>query len=93
MMAFIGAAYTVLAVLMLMGLALILIAVVTLICLALLASTTNPEPEYGPAAPPEGAPAPAGRYEERAVVAVRREARAAIGRTAIIRREGRPGVS
>ncbi|WP_248958580.1 hypothetical protein [Sphaerisporangium perillae] len=45
MMALIGAVYTLLAVLMLMGLALILIAVMGLISLALLASTTSPEPE------------------------------------------------
>ncbi|GGK89935.1 hypothetical protein Sme01_50350 [Sphaerisporangium melleum] len=47
MMALIGAAYTLLAVLVLMGVALVLIAVLGLIALAVLASTTSPEPELG----------------------------------------------
>ncbi|MFC4534799.1 hypothetical protein [Sphaerisporangium dianthi] len=66
MMAFIGAACTLLAVLMLMGLALILIAVMGLISLALLASTTSPEPELGADGRPVSRPAPGGLAPARA---------------------------
>ncbi|MEV7970468.1 hypothetical protein AB0O34_31445 [Sphaerisporangium sp. NPDC088356] len=106
MMALIGAAYTLLAVLMLTGLALILIAVMTLICLALMASTTSPEPEVGAAYRPEGPAPAAGRVEgvpaeappaRREGLAARRDGRPAtsgeretVARPAQARRDGRP---
>ncbi|MFG1874369.1 hypothetical protein ACGFIV_05985 [Sphaerisporangium sp. NPDC049003] len=100
MMALIGAAYTMLAVLMLTGLALILIAVMTLICLALMASTTSPEPEAGAADRREGPATAAGRVEgvPAEVPRARREGPAAEGPPArreglAARRDGRPAAS
>jgi hypothetical protein len=104
MMEIIGAAYTVLAVLMLAGLALILIAVVTLILLALMASATSPEPDLGASArreEPSESPSvdlsvdTAVAREPRARPAQgRREGRATTGqgRAVVIRRESHPGV-
>ncbi|RCG26792.1 hypothetical protein DQ384_28260 [Sphaerisporangium album] len=94
MMEIIGAAWTVLAVLMLAGLALILIAVVTLILLALMASATSPEPDLTSVPRPE----PSGKLPAASPaprpVQERRDGRVMMGqaRGVVIRREGHPGV-